>query len=413
MEAATATAIPDWAALPEELVVIVMGSLEVPDLVRYGAVCSSCHAAYSTFRRLRLPSPRQPPCLLYSCDAHGPAAAALFCPSTGASFRIPLPGPLLADRSVVGASQGWLATFDELSNLHLLNPLTGSEVALPPITGLYHVDGFTNGKGNIKYRVYQDVMFSAVEARDRMCYQVFLSCSASAGRGCLVLLLHWPLGALSFARPGDEGWTVVLPDNIRCWGYRHAVYNEDDGLFYVLRFDGSVYSFDLHGPSPVERKIMREVTRIDEATTKYLVQAPWGDLLQVWRFVDYEGDEADSPLSTNKLQIFKVDRDEQSLVEVTSLGDHALFLGHNFSACLPIKDFPALKPDCAYLTDDHHQYVYIRNNCRRGTGRKNCRRGIGRWSIKRGRMEGLSDDAAPSQPWLDWPSPVWITPSFC
>lgn len=51
----------DWSLLPEELLVVVMGQLEVIDLVRSGAACSSWHAAFSAFHRLRLPSPKQPP----------------------------------------------------------------------------------------------------------------------------------------------------------------------------------------------------------------------------------------------------------------------------------------------------------------------------------------------------------------
>ncbi|EAZ41623.1 hypothetical protein OsJ_26156 [Oryza sativa Japonica Group] len=310
------TAVADWSALPEDIIITVMGCLSVlGDLVRSGAVCSTWRDAYATFRRLHLPSTTaQPPWLLYACDAHGPAAAALYCPATGKSLRVPLPAALLDGRPVIGASQGWLVTVDEAPNLHLVlvNPITGATAALPPITTLHNVERFTSKKGKTRYRVYDDM--------------------DTARR---------PLSTRAQARE---------------WVYH-----------------------------------------------------------QVWRFVDYDdGDEVeededaeDLPLGTKHLQIFKVDGGEQKLVEASaaSLEDHVLFLGHGFSACFPAEHFPALKPGCAYLADDH-ELVSVS---------KHCRRDIGRWDMKRGQMERLSgedDVAAPSQPWLNWPSPVWITPTF-
>ncbi|RLM57715.1 hypothetical protein C2845_PM18G10500 [Panicum miliaceum] len=88
---AGAAASADWTLLPEEILVTLMGELEVPDLIRSGAVCTSWYASYAAFRRLRLPSPRQAPCLLYSCDGPSRGAAALYCPATGATCRPPFP----------------------------------------------------------------------------------------------------------------------------------------------------------------------------------------------------------------------------------------------------------------------------------------------------------------------------------
>jgi hypothetical protein len=49
--------LPDWTRLPEDLLVTVMGKLEVADLVRSGAVCASWHSTYAASRpRASLPS---------------------------------------------------------------------------------------------------------------------------------------------------------------------------------------------------------------------------------------------------------------------------------------------------------------------------------------------------------------------
>lgn len=85
---------PDWAGLLEDLVLKFMEALEIPDLVRSGAVCASWHTVYLAFRRRRrLPLPisrKQLPCLLYACQDYAPDAAALCCPFTGDSVRVPL-----------------------------------------------------------------------------------------------------------------------------------------------------------------------------------------------------------------------------------------------------------------------------------------------------------------------------------
>ncbi|KAF8683857.1 hypothetical protein HU200_044797 [Digitaria exilis] len=115
----------DWSGLPEDLVVNLLREMHVADAVRSGAVCTSWHAAYAAFRRIRTPSPRQPPCLLYASDDLDAGAAALHCLATGATLRVPFPLAPLSRRPLLGSSHGWLVTADEKSNLHLLNPVTG------------------------------------------------------------------------------------------------------------------------------------------------------------------------------------------------------------------------------------------------------------------------------------------------
>ncbi|KAL6842906.1 hypothetical protein ACP4OV_027219 [Aristida adscensionis] len=430
----------DWSRLPEDLLITVLRALHVPDAVRSGAVCTSWHAAYAAFRRLCVPSPRQPPCLLYACDALGSGAAALHCPSTGANLRIPFPLPPLARRPLLGSGHGWLVTADDASDLHLLNPLTGAQLALPPITALHHVEGSTDAQGNHLYNVYEmlpehnpstgrlevdeePTVLDAHRAHEFMYDRVVLSASPSAGggRACVVLLLHMPHGEVSFARLGDERWTWVAPgggDTDLPWRYDYcdAMYSDADGLFYLLRFDGAMVSLDLNGPSPVARRVLGSVP-MSVNPAKYLVQTPAGDILQVWRRREYAGSlirveippdyEDDDPVenpnvvvNTTDLQLYKVDLQLQKVKRIKGLLDCALFLGLNGSLCLPVKDFPDLKPNCAYLTDDFLEYVNIlKYNCR----------DVGVWSIAQRKMLSLVDVM---YPWLNWPPPIWIKPSL-
>ncbi|CAD6253352.1 unnamed protein product [Miscanthus lutarioriparius] len=432
----------DWSRLPEDLLVSVLRALHVADAVRSGAVCTSWNEAYAAFRRFRVPSPKQPPCLLYASEALAPGAAALHCPVTGATLRIPFPQAPLARRPLLGSGHGWLVTADEASDLHLLNPVTCAQVALPPITAIHHVRSGTDEQGDPAYFVYEnlpeynysthrfevDTEPTILEPVDRshewMYYRVVLSASPSAGRACVVLLLHMPQGEVSFARLGDDRWTWVAPGDDTGlpsrYGYRDAMYSATDGLFYLLRLDASMCSLDLNGPSPVARKILDSLPKSVDPT-KYLVQTPAGDILQVWRSRDYVDSQipAEFPpdyvddsiggrdpcleLNTFEMQLYKVDLHGHKVELIKSLPEFALFLGCSGSLCLPVKDFPGLKANCAYMTDDFLEYVnFLKHN----------RREIGIWDMAEQSMSKLVDGSPAIYPWLNWPSPIWIQPSL-
>ncbi|CAL4992070.1 unnamed protein product [Urochloa decumbens] len=572
-------ALPDWTQLPEEVLVTTMDELEIRDLIRSGAVCTSWHSSFAAFRRLRLPSPRQAPCLLYSGRS---GATALYCPSTGATLRVPFrdlcgllsspdaetsmpdsvqpvvlfpltteaatpsfqnglqdesavpieedtgvnpgenplhglnsapgsadsepaphpgsevdpvstipdappvsvsppptllpprsaaaptelpgssaapsstgagtvgspvpaPGPSVMEPHVttprrrlspIGSARGWLVVADEASDLHLANPLTGARVALPLITRLRCVEGGAadpDGGGGLVYRVRDErgvvAHIPTAEARDCVYDRAALSGSPLvAGGDCVVLLLHSPLGELSFARPGDELWTWVPPGERtglrRGDFYRDAAYNDRDGLFYVVRSDDSIYALDLKGPnSPVVARRMMPELRHGDQPYRYLIHAPWGELLQAWRFrreyepssstpVEIEDGDGDDvvadpsvELNTTELQLYKVDSREQRLVKLDGLRDYALFLGYNGSLCLPVKEFPGLKPNSAYVMDDSTEFMNLY---------KNNKREIGVWDIEKQSLQSLGD-ASPlplKESWLNWPAPIWLTPSL-
>ncbi|KAE8810540.1 hypothetical protein D1007_12753 [Hordeum vulgare] len=112
-------------------------------------------------------------------------------------------------------------------------------------------------------------------------------------------------------------------------------------------------------------------------------------------------DQDNSDGTTNKqLLIFKVDIGTQKLVELRDIGDHALFLGYNNAMFLPTKDFPAFKPNCAYLTHDSFDY------------KPTLPTDLGIWKLKERSMQKLRDAWPCMYSWLDLPTPIWITPRF-
>lgn len=107
-------------------------------------------------------------------------------------------------------------------------------------------------------------------------------------------------------------------------------------------------------------------------------------------------------LKTTDIEVFRVDFDRKKLVKMKSLDDHALFLGYNSTMCISTKDYPMLKPNCAYITDDSSEYVYMY---------KNSWREIGIWDMTSKSLQSFACTEN-SPPWLNWPSPVWIKPSL-
>ncbi|CAM0880556.1 unnamed protein product [Alopecurus aequalis] len=312
-----------------------------------------------------------------------------------------------------------------MSNLQALNPLTGAQVDLPPVTGLYHIESFSDEQGNLMYNHYYDDasirdpwVYRPHELRLFLYHRVFLSCSPS-GNQCIVLLQHRPVEELSFARLGDDHWTRIIDVEFldKEDSFHNAVYNEKDGLFYVIAYDGSIYTLDLKSPSPVARKIMRNVIQFDDCV-KYIVLTPGGNILQVWRYTDsrdstnpiyvppelaHEYYNPNQEVYTCQMDLYKVDIGEQKIVRIASLENCALFLGFGSTLLLSTKDFSLLRPNCVYLTDDSFEDICLN---------RHNRQDMGIWDFKTGTIESIGDLQS-KHPWLSFPSPVWITPSLC
>ena len=129
----------------------------------------------------------------------------------------------------------------------------------------------------------------------------------------------------------------------------------------------------------------------------YIARTLSGDVSQIWRFTDNpcEGNE----MHTNGIEIYKLDFDHQCIISVDSLGDDALFIGHSYTCCLSTRDYSKLLPGHVYFTDDAEYWPV---EC------KNIRRDVGIYNLE----DDTSLDVVSSQPWLNWPNPIWITPSF-
>ncbi|CAN6200832.1 unnamed protein product [Urochloa humidicola] len=424
-----------WSELPADVLVTVLEGLTIHDLCRAGAVCRWWNAASSRVRahHRALFLPRTSPCLLYTAAA---GTGILYSITDGKSYPVPLTGGGASIPGVfwLGASHGWLVTADEHAELHLVNPVTGRCIdTLPSVSTIEQVrrrvhdeatGGGAAGGPDDTYLVYtydwslvahprdaDDPGFtlSARDLVDHLYHRAFVSSDPSAGGDCVVVLLYWPHYQLCFARPGDAHWTWIQtpPENT---GYCDCAFNGDGRTLYAMRHDGAIHAFDLRGRPAVEREVVLrpQIPVVRQRTTNYLLHAPWlGCWLQVWRNTDEVADATvvidgggDRPWKTEWIKVYRVDLEEQTLVEIKNLGDHALFVGCNYSFSLAATDCPGVLPNHVYYTDNEEHYALYS---------KQCPRDIGIYNVGEGTFHEIQQ---PPFPWLNWPLPSWITPSL-
>ncbi|CAO2149341.1 unnamed protein product [Urochloa humidicola] len=398
--------------LPQDILMDIFSLLEIPDLVRAGSVCTSWRDAYTNLcatQHCKLP---QIPCLLYTSESMGDRAIGLYSLAEKKSYTLTLPDPPIRSREIIGSSYGWIITADEMSELQLVNPITGDQIALPSVTTTKQVEPIFDDSGTLcKYEYLRyaadewlsderSEILDLGELRGWLFDKAFLSSDPSTG-DYFVMLIHNPESQLSFARAGNNVWTWLPP---------HLFYEDcrfQGGLLYATTAFGEIHEFDLSAPT-VLRKVVLDKVKNSVSSSIYIVEAPSGDLLQIERdcFEEDDDDEYDSdlelseaPRKTTMIKVYKVElASENPVVEVNTLGQNALFIGRNQSLCLCAKEYPQLKPNHAYFTDDNHLSV---------TFFKNCRRDIGEFDLENNRNKEIVSP----QLWSNTPTPVWLVPN--
>ncbi|KAF7006624.1 hypothetical protein CFC21_021653 [Triticum aestivum] len=290
--------------------------------------------------------------------------------------------------------------------MHLVNPITGEQIDLPSVITIEQVKPVYSDSGALhKYefswhsaaRVYGPPSVSAPEElRSKLHHKAFVF-SDDTCNGYIVVLIHNPFCQLSFARAGGDSW-IWLPPHTH---YDDCIYR--NGLLYAVTSFGEIHAFDLSSPVLTVRMITWEPELEDQLLNTYIVQAPWGNLLKVWRLYencDLEpGPGACVFWNTGKLIIYEVGASGKKIKKISCLRDHVLFLGHNQTLCLTAEDYPALKGNHAYFTDDSVLWT---------KGFKNNPRDIGILDLGNNSREELLS----SQLWSNCPAPVWITPNL-
>uniref|UniRef100_A0A0E0MGY1 F-box domain-containing protein n=1 Tax=Oryza punctata TaxID=4537 RepID=A0A0E0MGY1_ORYPU len=326
--------------LPQDILMDIFSLLEIPDLMRSSSVCTSWRSACTSLRRLGQYDRHQTPCLFYTSESDGDNVACLYHLAAKKVYRLTLPDPPIRRRHLIGSSHdGWLVTADERSELHMVNPITGEQVALPSVTTIEQVKPVVDDAGVIlNYELSQycgDMVFNEDpivhtpgDLRDHLYFKAFVFSELSTG-GYIVVIIHNPEHQLSFARVWRKA-DVAAGDN------------EED--------------------------------------------APEWDISKI-------------VYNTKKVYVYKIDMEAKELVEIDGLNDHVLFLGNNQSQCLRAEEYPQLKANHVYFTDDLDGI---------SLSFRVIRRDIGVLNLENNSREEIE----PPQLWCGWPSPIWITPSL-
>ncbi|XP_062191240.1 putative F-box protein At4g22180 [Phragmites australis] len=386
--------------LPQDMLMVIFANLQIPDLIRADSVSSSWHAAYTSLRDLRQYKKSQMPCLLYASESTGENVACLYSLVEQREYKLTFPEPPIRSQFLIGSSNGWLITADETSELHLANPITGEQIALPSVITIKQVKPIFDDSGTIN--MYElsyhsgraPEIYALNDQREHLYFKAFVFPDLSTG-SYIVVLIHNPYHQLSFARAGDDKWNLLLP-NTR---YRDCVCM--DGLLYALTSLGEIHAYDLTASTVTMNVIMDRVKFIHESM--YIIPAPWGDLLQVWRIVDHpvnapEQEDERVRYITKKIIVYKVDMAAKELVKINSLPHHMLFLGHNQTLCLGAAEHPQLKVNHAYFTDDHEELIMLLKNHTRDIGVLN--------------LENSTRKEIVSQICSNWPCPTWTIPNL-
>ena len=224
-------------SLLQDVLEVIFGNLEIPDLVRAGSVCCSWRAAYDTLRDLRSDKQSQTPYLFYTSESACDNLACLYSLVEKRVYKLTLPERPIRTRFLVGSSNGWLITADEGSELLLVNLFTSDQIALPSVVTIEHVKPIFDNSGTIhKFELSYFIgqkddtapeIYARNDLREELYFKAFVFPDLSTG-SYIVVLIHHPYYQLSFARAGNDKWTWLPPNA----GYRNCMYV--NGVLYAL-----------------------------------------------------------------------------------------------------------------------------------------------------------------------------------
>ncbi|MCD7452862.1 hypothetical protein HAX54_018415 [Datura stramonium] len=353
---------PDWSELHHDLLVLIRRRLNlIEDYLNFSIVCKSWHSV-ATKNNFTSDLPRIPWLMLAEEEEEEDKSLRKFFSLYNGMIlnkRIP---KAMGKRCM--ESLGWLITVgkDE-GEINLLHPFSGVEIELPHqnTTEDYEEHG-------------EECLFTYVR-------KAVLSASPSHTSDFVLMVIEGNIRFLSFWRPGDLRWNRVHWDASHHSPFVDVVYF--NGLFYAVNFSGEVVVCDVGGPESRKRShvlVQLPFCRRDGMGHLYILES-LGSLFVVARdgvqnsWVKDDCERMRIPLTyipleegmteledgqerrygTTSFRVFQVDLSADGKVKVTvtqELGDRAFFLGANASISVQASQFPGIKPNHIYFTDD-------------------------------------------------------------
>ncbi|KAK9665467.1 hypothetical protein RND81_14G113900 [Saponaria officinalis] len=267
----------------------------------------------------------------------------------GQVYDLKLPVPY--NTRCIGSSHGWLVFIEIFSYvITLFNPFY-----------------FGNSKGTIKLPAFQpagDFFESESEYQLNHEYYIAKAVISADPVSCpnyTVMLIHGECKSLAFYKSGDETWTCI-PGNplIR------------DLIYYNVRFSalclwGELYTSDPEANRPqLESVCWPLYGQHRSSARRYIVMSnDRHTLFQLVRTLRYRLIGHGNVLyQTVCFSVYKLGRQNETFdwLQLSSIGDAALFVGDSYSYCVKASDFPGIIPNSIYFTDDFHGFGSVYYN---------------------------------------------------
>uniref|UniRef100_A0A0E0I8L2 KIB1-4 beta-propeller domain-containing protein n=1 Tax=Oryza nivara TaxID=4536 RepID=A0A0E0I8L2_ORYNI len=348
----------DWSSgLPRELREIIAKKLPSGhDAASFRSVCWPWRAA--------LPFARFAPLLMLPFDPtptspSPPEEKTVSFYSLVEEKTVSLPLPELHGKVVVGASRGWLALVDEAAAVSLLNPFTGSRVALPPADqrvaaassrSVEMVGVGNDGGGRWVLRCSSgDVSSVTLDKMREVFFSEIVLSTTPGGDGCAAMAVLADSSEVAFCRVGDTGWTLI-ETNVECCV---SAIVHCHGSFLAIGCLGEVSIINIAGDNDATPSPARPVSSLPEPAQmchrSYLevngelhlvgiaIRAFHGE----WPFghhaVVYKCD-----LAAGETPVWSM---------VTDAGDMAMFMSKNFNSGFGGASVSKIKSNCIYLSE--------------------------------------------------------------
>ena len=319
------------------------------------------------------------------------------------------------DRPFGGSSEGWLITLDENLGVTLYKPFTESKentiICLPPP---FPPKEKRILKLTARFREYFVMKMTT-----------FTPNPLTNPKDLILVVIFGEFQKLAYISTAkDSMWTHVASDLVKSFDdvvyYKNKFYaltapggalvsfdaaDSRDNLNVKLVVDGVAsddeddYNDDENNNDYVEEEEDEEV-EVEEryfCYKRYLVESFGGDLLHVKRYIRYSEEH-----ETMKFRVFKWNLDVLRWVEITSLGDYALFLGDNTSICVLASNFVGCEKNSIYYTHDKDTFDYT-FQVPMDLGVYNLETGVS--------TRGFTFDEATREK-IVGPQPIWVLPTF-
>ncbi|XP_077248289.1 uncharacterized protein LOC143887930 [Tasmannia lanceolata] len=379
-----------WSELPNDLLAMALDHLPIIDHIRFGAVCLSWNQF--TMENCHLLDLHDQLPFMMLLDKERTETHNFYSISKNKFFAIQLPA--FHGKWCCGSSKGWVVTVDDSSNVHLLNPLTSTQIPLPsldkfpddqnsygPEESRYHR---TQVRSQLtcpkkprdhRYIVKTHLLANSILSLDyvivtivtnqlklsfRYICKAILSADPISTPDYVVVAIVTNLLKLSFYKPGDEKWTTLNNQ----WGpYEDVIYYKDK--FYGITTNNTVVSCEFASNDFPKFTVVIPPSRVRKTCAKMNLVESCGKLLKILRccqwYPDYDYDENGNEIHpfpelayrTVWFDVFELEEDTGKWIQTESIGDQILFLGCNSSFSLSGLDFPQWKGNCIYFTDSN------------------------------------------------------------